>query len=55
MKTVFTALPALILAAPAFAHGGMHLHPHGIDSATLLVLGSLAVAAAAAVYAKVRK
>ncbi|NBV61481.1 MAG: peptidase M23 [Rhodobacteraceae bacterium] len=36
------------LATPAMAHGGAHLHPHGIDHLGLS-LGLLAVAVAAGV------
>ena len=36
-------LPVLLLPAPAFAHAGPHLHPHGIDSMWLLVVGLLAL------------
>lgn len=57
MKTLFVALPALSLATPALSHGGMHLHPHGMDASLALVLGSIVVLAGlAAVKAiKVRK
>ncbi|MGL4237175.1 hypothetical protein [Tabrizicola sp.] len=37
--------PALLLAAPASAHEGLHLHPHGIE------YGWLAVAALGALIA----
>ncbi|SEO16443.1 hypothetical protein SAMN04490248_10273 [Salinihabitans flavidus] len=38
-------LAVLIFApAPALAHSGAHLHPHGIDAFWLLVVGLIAVA-----------
>ncbi len=49
------AILASLAAAPAQAHDGLHLHPHGIDGAwAFLALAALA-AGAVAVYAKVRK
>jgi len=51
-----TALTMLFAAAPALAHDGMHMHPHGIGAGTLLLLlGSLIGGAAVAVALKVRK
>lgn len=43
-KTGLTAI-ATVLAAPAFAHGGAHLHPHGFETLTGFV--ALAVIATA--------
>lgn len=39
-------LTAVLAAAPAFAHEGLHLHPHGIDSLWLLLSGLFAGLAA---------
>lgn len=44
-----TTLAALLAAAPALAHDGAHLHPHGFEAA--LALG-LVVAGAVAVVLK---
>lgn len=52
-STVMTAVLATLAAAPAFAHGGVHAHPHGIDSAAALVIAACAVLGALA-YAKLR-
>ncbi|MDF1718517.1 MAG: hypothetical protein P1U53_06885 [Sulfitobacter sp.] len=49
------ALTVLTLAAPALAHEGAHLHPHGIGAGTLLLLGSVIAAGLVAVAVKVRK
>ena len=32
-------------AAPALAHDGAHLHPHGIDATVWLVIGAAALVA----------
>ncbi len=57
MKTLLPAL--MLLAAPAWAHGGAHLHPHGGEwlLAGLIGLGGIAVGAAltAVVAIRVRK
>lgn len=57
MKTTvpLAALTALTLAAPALAHEGAHLHPHGIGAGTLLLLGSVIAAGLVAVAIKARK
>ena len=54
-RPVYSAFSAAIataalaaLATPAMAHGGAHMHPHGIDHLGLS-LGLLAVAVAAGV------
>ena len=44
----FATVSMAALATPAMAHGGAHLHPHGIDQLGLS-LGLLAVAVAAGV------
>ncbi|MFO7757961.1 MAG: LPXTG cell wall anchor domain-containing protein [Roseovarius sp.] len=36
-------LTVLLLPAPALAHSGPHLHPHGIDVMWLVVVGLLAL------------
>ncbi|SFQ94517.1 peptidase M23 [Poseidonocella sedimentorum] len=40
-----TLIPALA-AAPALAHSGPHLHPHGIDAAWIVAAVALAALAA---------
>ncbi|WP_372602831.1 hypothetical protein [Actibacterium sp.] len=58
MKTTLVTLTtALTAASPALAHSGMHLHPHGIDTAALMLFGSgvVAIAGAALVAIRVRK
>ena len=42
----------LLIATPAAAHDGLHLHPHGVD-AFWLALSALAVGGY--IYAKVKK
>ncbi|MBT54150.1 MAG: peptidase M23 [Mameliella sp.] len=37
MKTVLTFVAALLAAAPALAHEGGHLHPHGVESGMSLL------------------
>ncbi|WP_417206085.1 peptidase M23 [Antarctobacter sp.] len=37
MKTVLTCATALLAAAPALAHDGGHLHPHGMESSLSLL------------------
>lgn len=48
-------LTALFAAAPALAHEGMHIHPHGLGEGTMLLLGSLIGGAVVAVALKIRK
>jgi hypothetical protein len=43
-----------VLATPALAHDGVHLHPHGID-AVWLVLAALALGGGAAALLRIRK
>lgn len=43
-----------LCASPAMAHSGAHLHPHGIDAATLILATSFGAAVTYAVV-KVRK
>lgn len=33
MKNLAMTAAALVVAGPAFAHGGAHLHPHGFELA----------------------
>jgi hypothetical protein len=40
-----SALCFLFAAAPALAHEGAHLHPHGIEPVWALLLAGLAAAA----------
>lgn len=49
------ALPALFLAAPAFAHEGFHVHPHGIDAGWLVLGASLVAAGLVALKVRSRK
>ncbi len=44
-----------VAAAPAFAHDGLHLHPHGIDGAWAFLALAVFGAGAIAAYVKVRK
>ena len=53
MKPVL-ALLSLMLASPAWAHDGVHLHPHGAESWLPVILGSLLIAGAA-VLARVKR
>ncbi|MBA83493.1 peptidase M23 [Thalassobius sp. S69A] len=44
MKTLTTAALTALIAAPALAHDGMHLHPHADDSSWLpLIASSIAI------------
>ena len=43
---------ALLAAAPALAHDGAHLHPHGYESAIALSLMAVALVALAAFRAR---
>jgi hypothetical protein len=47
-------LAPIVLAGPALAHEGAHLHPHGIDGAWLFLAGTLlgGIAVAAVVRAR---
>ena len=48
-------LPLTLLATPALAHDGAHLHPHGVEG-WVIGLGLLAlIGGAIAIAAKVRK
>jgi hypothetical protein len=54
MKPLFTLVSLLLLAQPALAHTGDHIHPHASDPAWLPVaLGLLVVTGAA--FAWLRK
>lgn len=45
MKRLIAIFGATLLASPALAHGGAHLHPHGFElgTAALAVCAVLAV------------
>lgn len=45
MRVTFAILAGLS-ASPALAHGGLHIHPHGLE--TGLLVGALAVVGLAA-------
>ncbi|MGH1354003.1 MAG: peptidase M23 [Thalassovita sp.] len=48
MKILSTAILTALIASPALAHDGMHLHPHANDASWLpLLAGSVAVGLAA--------
>ncbi len=51
----FAILAPMLIAAPALAHEGAHLHPHGIDAAWAFLAGSVLGAAAIAVLVRIRK
>lgn len=53
----FAILAPMLIAVPAFAHEGAHLHPHGIDAAWAFLAGTALGAAAIAllVRARIRK
>ena len=46
MKTAI-ALMASFIATPALAHGGTHMHPHGMESAVAFVIVAVIAALAA--------
>ena len=47
MKKTLTTVSFLLTSAPAFAHDGAHIHPHGFGEAILLVIVSAAILGAA--------
>jgi hypothetical protein len=47
-------LPLLVLASPATAHPGAHLHPHGVEG-WMIGLGLLACGVAAGVLIRARR
>lgn len=51
MKRLLLLIPFALMASPALAHSGAHLHPHGYE--VFVALGALA-AVAAALYFKTR-
>ncbi|MBB4020344.1 MULTISPECIES: peptidase M23 [Actibacterium] len=55
MKTFFLTAATLFAATPLLAHDGMHLHPHGIDAATLILGASLVAGGVVAVVIRARK
>ena len=53
MKTVTTFGATLLAAAPALAHEGGHLHPHGMESGlSLLPMAALIGVAALVVWSR---
>jgi hypothetical protein len=51
----FAILAPILLAGPALAHEGAHLHPHGIDGAWAFLAGSLVGGAAVAAFIRARR
>lgn len=51
MKRLILLAPACLMASPAFAHGGAHLHPHGIETA----IAALSFATVGVLYLAYRK
>ena len=45
MKTLGLTLLTAAIAAPAFAHNGAHLHPHGFETLTGFVVVAVLAAA----------
>lgn len=54
MKTL-TTLATLVLAGPALAHTGAHLHPHGIDAAWIFLAGTVAGGVAVTLLVRARR
>jgi hypothetical protein len=53
MKKLLSTLAAALIAAPALAHPGAHVHPHG-DVAVPVLAGLALVAAAAYLWWRAR-
>ena len=51
MKRFALAPLATLMAGPALAHGGAHMHPHGYES-ILAAIAVIGVAAAVVLYAR---
>lgn len=51
----FAILAPILVAYPALAHEGAHLHPHGIDSAWAFLAGTVLGGVAIALLVRVRK
>lgn len=51
----FAILASTLIAGPALAHEGAHLHPHGIDSAWMFLAGTLLGGVAVAAYVRARR
>jgi hypothetical protein len=51
----FAILAPMLIAGPALAHEGAHLHPHGIDVAWVFLAGSLIGGAAVAALVRARR
>ncbi|MGG7566035.1 peptidase M23 [Rhodovulum sp. DZ06] len=45
MKTLAATAAAILSAAPALAHDGAHMHPHGAEAGPGAILASLALLA----------
>ncbi|MCU9839189.1 hypothetical protein OEZ49_15545 [Ruegeria sp. WL0004] len=54
MKTMLF-LPLTLIAAPAFAHDGFHLHPHGSGDWLAVSLGLIACGLALLVWLKANR
>jgi hypothetical protein len=51
----FAILSPILIAGPALAHEGAHLHPHGIDGAWMFLAGTLLGGLAVAALARARR
>ncbi|MCB5200088.1 hypothetical protein LGQ03_12635 [Loktanella sp. TSTF-M6] len=45
MKHLSLTIAAILAASPALAHGGAHIHPHGMEIPLSLMGGIIALAA----------
>ncbi|MHA6345423.1 hypothetical protein [Roseivivax sp. CAU 1761] len=50
MRRPASVLLASLAATPALAHGGPHMHPHGLEAPLMLGLAVAAVVALAVLY-----
>ena len=51
----FAILAPILIAGPALAHEGAHLHPHGIDGAWAFLAGTLLGGVAVAALIRTRR
>jgi hypothetical protein len=51
----FAILAPILIAGPALAHEGAHLHPHGIDGAWAFLAGTLLGGVAVAALVRARR
>jgi hypothetical protein len=51
----FAIFAPILIAGPALAHEGAHLHPHGIDGAWAFLAGTLLGGAAVAMLVRARR